>query len=40
MCAMVKVLTKNIELKAGLGLTDHVLGTAYDRPAVIIRRQA
>lgn len=34
-----KVLTENVELKGGLGLTDHVLSAADDQPAVIVRRQ-
>lgn len=35
----VGVLTENIELQGSLGLTDHVLGTAYDHLPIIIRRQ-
>lgn len=36
---MVEVLTENIELEGGFGLSDHVFSAAYDHPAVIIRRQ-
>lgn len=34
-----KVLTENIELKCGLCLTNHVLSTAYDQPAIVHWRQ-
>lgn len=34
------MLTEDIKLKRGLSLTNHVLSTAYDHPAIIVRRQA
>lgn len=33
------VLTENIELQGGFRLADHVLGAAYDHPAVVVGRQ-
>lgn len=36
---MEKVLTENVELEDGLALADHVLGAAYDHPAVVVGRE-
>lgn len=36
---MEKVLTENVELEDGLALADHVLGAAYDHPAIVVGRE-
>lgn len=36
---MERVLTENVELEDGLALADHVLGAAYDHPAVVVGRE-
>lgn len=34
-----RALTVNIQLEGGLVLAHHVLGAAYDHPAIIVRRE-